>query len=329
MSGGFEALDNITSRELVIAALRGEKTPRVPWCEIGISSDLRDSFEGFDASQQTLEEYLGICNIQSPGGYCPPGFLDTGKSENGRSFVKDGLIKKRSDLDKIVFPDPEDDEMYDEARSFLKDSPQTLARCVVTDLGAGAAIQSMGIEGFSYALADDPEFVKEVFRRYAEWSAKVHQKLCRLGFDFIWSGGDVAFNTAPMFSPDIFREVILPALRISAEAITIPWAYHSDGNLLPILDDLLSLGMNAIHPVEPGAMDIFELKRRYGNKVCLIGNVSVDLLARGTQDRVIEECRNLIDFMKDKGGYIISSGNSLADYVKPENVIAMSRAVKK
>ena len=254
-------MNGVTPRELVLEALHGEKTPRTAWCEMGISSSLKTSFEDFDPAEQTLEEYLGICNTISPGAYCPPGFMEMERTEGGRSFVKDGLIKTREDLEKIIFPDPDDDQMYGEAADFIKNSPPALARCVVTDLGAGAAIQSMGLGGFSYALADDPDFVKDVFRRFAEWSATVHQRLCRLGFDFIWSGGDIAFNTAPMFSPAVFKEIILPALRISAEAITIPWAYHSDGNLLPILDDLLSMGMNAIHPVEPGAMDIFELKK--------------------------------------------------------------------
>ncbi len=91
---------NETARELVLAALRGEKTARTPWCEMGISSSLRGSFEDFDADEQTLEEYLGICNIKSPGAHCPPGFMEMERTEGGRSFVKDGLIKTREDLDK-------------------------------------------------------------------------------------------------------------------------------------------------------------------------------------------------------------------------------------
>jgi len=58
----------------------------------------------------------------------------------------------------------------------------------------------------------------------------------------------------------VFREIILPALRPAAEAITLPWIYHSDGDLTPILDDLLSLGMNALHPFATGAMDMAAVK---------------------------------------------------------------------
>lgn len=309
--------------ERVLTALNGGKPDRIPWCEASIAENLRRDFCGGGEPKQSLEERLGICNVVAAGSFCPPGFIELGKTDEGHSFVKDGLLKKREDLEKMVFPDPDAETMYEPLRLFLKSAPKHMAACVVTDLGAGAAVQSMGIEGLSYALADDPDFVKEVFRGFAEWSARVHQNLCRLGLDFIWSGGDIAFKTAPFISPPVFREIILPFIRLAAEAISIPWVYHSDGNLGPILDDLLSLGMNAIHPVEPGAMDIFELKLKYGNRLCLVGNVGVDVLARGKPSDVVRECRRLVDFMADKGAYIISSSNSLTSYVNPENLKVM------
>jgi len=199
---------------------------------------------------------------------------------------------------------------------------------VGTDPGAGAAFQSMGFEGFSYALADDPEFVAEVFRRYGEWSAEVHTRLCRMGFDFIWAGGDIAYKTAPFFSPQVFREIILPALRPAAEAITLPWIYHSDGDLTPILDDLLSLGMNALHPFETGAMDMAAVKKHYGKRLCVVGNLDMDLLIRGTPEQNAAETKRLLREFGPGGGYIFSSSNTLSYGVRPENVLAVSRVIK-
>ena len=43
-----------------------------------------------------------------------------------------------------------------------------------------------------------------------------------------------------------------------------PWVFHSDGNLMPIMDDLLTLGMNGLHPIQPGVMDLAVLKEKYG-----------------------------------------------------------------
>ena len=89
------------------------------------------------------------------------------------------------------------------------------------------------------------------------------------------------------------------------------------------MDDLLDLGISAINPIEPEAMDIVETKRKWGSNVCLIGNVSVHTLAAGSPDDVRREVMHLLQSVAPSGGYILSSGNSLASYCKPENVRAM------
>jgi uroporphyrinogen decarboxylase len=140
---------------------------------------------------------------------------------------------------------------------------------------------------------------------------------------------DMAFKTAPLFSPQVFREVIQPRYRRVAPKIAIPWVVHSDGNLLPILDDLLSLGIAGLHPIEKGAMDIRAMKRDYGDRLCLLGNVDLNILGMGTPAEVEREVRGLIQDVAPGGGYILTSGNSLASYVRPENVLVMVDAVQK
>jgi uroporphyrinogen decarboxylase len=104
--------------------------------------------------------------------------------------------------------------------------------------------------------------------------------------------------------------------------------YHSDGNLFPVLDNVLALGMDAIHPVQPSAMDIGRLKEQYGARVAIVGNIDLDYtLTRGTPEETREEVRDRIARVGRGGGYIVSSANSLTDYVKPENVRAMGQAI--
>jgi len=91
---------------------------------------------------------------------------------------------------------------------------------------------------------------------FSEWSAEIARYLSDLGFDAVIVCDDLASKSGPMFSPQIVREVFLPRMRKVASNIKLPWVYHSDGNIAPLLDDLLSLGMNAIANIEPGAMDI-------------------------------------------------------------------------
>jgi uroporphyrinogen decarboxylase len=71
------------------------------------------------------------------------------------------------------------------------------------------------------------------------------------------------------------------------------------------------------------------MKREYGDRLCLLGNVDLNLLGMGTPEEVDEEVRGLIRDVGPGGGYMISSGNTLADYLRPENVLTLSQAVQK
>ena len=314
----------MTRKELFLQALTGQKTPVPVWAEMYIDEGVKGAFAPEIPEGMMFEEFAGMSACSLAGPYYPPGFI---KDFEGDASIP--LLQERGDLSKMVFPDADDERFYEPAKAFLASAPKDLAVGVCTDLAAGAALASMGVEGFAYALADDPDFAAEVFMRYGEWSAKVHRNLCRLGFDFIWSGGDIAFNTGPFFSPEVFREYILPAMKRSAAEITVPWIYHSDGNLNPILDDLLSLGMNGLHPFEPGGMDILKTKQKYGARLCVVGNVNIDLLARGTPTEVEKETTRILETLAPLGGHILSSSNSLAFYVQPENLRAMMRSVAK
>ena len=91
--------------------------------------------------------------------------------------------------------------------------------------------------------------------------------------------------------------------------------------------DLLSLGMSGLHPIEPEAMDLGETKRALAGRACVIGNVSVDLLARGTPDEIRKAVETCMSVGAPGGGYMISSGNCIPAYARLENAEAMIRAV--
>jgi uroporphyrinogen decarboxylase len=76
-------------------------------------------------------------------------------------------------------------------------------------------------------------------------------------------------------------------------------------------------------------MDIRTVKRDYSDRICLLGNVDLNILGMGTPQDVEAEVRGLIRDVAPGGGYIVTSGNSLAGYLKPENVWALSEAVQK
>jgi uroporphyrinogen decarboxylase len=246
---------------------------------------------------------------------------------DGRLFYGAGMIESMADLSRIKLPDPDDDALYVEAEAFAHEKGP-YAACLVTRIGIFPTMLSLGIERFSIALYEDMPLVEAVLDRYCEWTAAVARRVCELDFDVFISTDDMAFKSAPYFSPQVFREVVLPRFQRVREAISLPWVLHSDGNLMPFLDDLVGLGIAGLHPLEKGAMDIRAVKQDYGDRLCLLGNVDLNLLGMGTPDRVDREVRDLIRDVAPGGGYILTSGNSLAGYLNPENVLAMAEAAR-
>jgi uroporphyrinogen-III decarboxylase len=187
----------------------------------------------------------------------------------------------------------------------------------------------MGWDHFSYALYDDPELIERLFELYSNWYARAVRHICDLGFDFIWAGDDIAFRSGPMISPSTFQEIFLPSYRRVAEEIQIPWIFHTDGNFLPVLDDLLSLGMDALHPLEPDAVDIGEVKELVSGKVSLIGNIDINKLSLATQEEVELLTQATIQQAAKDGKFILSSSNSITRSCKVENVLAMIKACRR
>ena len=333
----------MNARERVLTALRCEEPDRVPYCEIGIDRAFARKLLGWaesgnqktasmETNPYTIEEAkalateLGMDNLYYV--LRAPVYADRLPGEDGRLFYGPGQIRSAADLDLLQLPDPYDDSLYAGAREFAEQKGDYSA-WFITRVGIFPTMLSMGMEGFSLALYDDRALVEEILDRYCDWAAVVAERVCQLGFDVYVSTDDMAFKTATFFSPRLFREMVLPRYRRVAERLTLPWVLHSDGNLQPFLPDLLDLGIAGLNPIEKGAMDIQAVKRAYGDRLCLLGNVDLNLLGLGSPAEVEAEVQDLIREIGPGGGYVVTSGNSLAAYVKPENVRAMVAAVRR
>jgi len=182
---------------------------------------------------------------------------------------------------------------------------------------------------FFELLYEDLDFVLEVMARYTRWLCRVMEIASNIGFDVVSASDDMAMKTGPMISPQMIAKHFIPPMKKVARSIGVPWITHSDGDMLPMMDIWLKLGQDGIHPIEPGAMDIRQVKQAYGSRVCLIGNVDVDLLSTGNSVQIDKCVHDLIRDVAPNGGYMLSSGNSLTSYAKAENVLTMGRAIRK
>ena len=153
------------------------------------------------------------------------------------------------------------------------------------------------------------------------------------GADVIIGCADYCTNTGPFLSPEDFEDLVFPYLRRLVNAVHRSGAFfikHTDGNLWPIIDNLVNTGIDALHSIDPVAgMDIGKLKKMYGDRICLCGNVDIGLLHLGSPNEVIREVKKCINAAAHGGGYILSTSNVIQKNHKRENILAMIKTAKK
>ncbi|MGI6030252.1 MAG: uroporphyrinogen decarboxylase family protein [Eubacteriales bacterium] len=343
------------SKKRVIDALEGRIPDKVPFMFAFIDKPVQDAIAGrpveeifdipygrfphgvpgqptvlepYDTHHPEVARKLGLDAIGIR--YMPPIFAEVHEGADGHQHLTDGLLITPEAINSIQWPDIDDDRLYEPLRRLKEAYGGEFAIYAGVRMGISFTLNSMGLVNFSYAIYDEPNMVKELVDQYAQWAAKLYRNLISAGADFLWSFDDLAFKSMPMFTPDVLREFFLPYVKQAADAITVPWIFHSDGNLFPVLDDLMTLGMNGIHPLEPGSMDLAKLKAQYGDKLTLIGNIDIDhTLYDSPVEEVEQVVKDRIDLLGPGGRYIISDSNSVPYYCKPENVMAAAEAVQK
>ena len=169
---------------------------------------------------------------------------------------------------------------------------------------------------FAYRMADDPEAVKRDAQAMVDRQIEAAEALRRHGgLDGFGMCSDYCFNTGPMMSPTQFSELVTPYLARLIQAYRDMGFYaikHTDGNIMPILDQLVQANPHALHSLDPQAgVDIAEVKRLYGDRICLIGNVNCGLLDTGTDEEVVESARYALKHGMPGGGYVFSTSNCI------------------
>jgi len=176
---------------------------------------------------------------------------------------------------------------------------------------------------FSYRLKDEPAKVKEEAGNMVRSALERAEKLARHGgLDGFALCADYCFNVGPFLSPNQFSEFIAPFLADLIKGYRDLGFYtikHTDGNIMPILDQLVQTNPHALHSLDPQAgVDIAEVKRLYGDRICLIGNVNCGLLQTGTDGQVIDSARSALRAGMPGGGYIFSTSNCIYTGMAPE-----------
>ena len=169
---------------------------------------------------------------------------------------------------------------------------------------------------FAGRLADEPQRVKDDAARAVDAALRRAGRYRGTGLlDGFAFCSDYCFNNNPFLSPAMFDEFVTPYLARLTRGCREMGFYvikHTDGNIMPILDSLVSTRPHALHSLDPqGGVDIAEVKRCVGRQVCLIGNVNCGLLDTGTDEQVVQSARYALRHGMPGGGYVFSTSNCI------------------
>jgi len=142
----------------------------------------------------------------------------------------------------------------------------------------------------------------------------------------VWAVDDIAFKSGPIISPRHCRKFIFPWYEEFvhiAHQHNLKVFFHTEGVLWDLLEDLIALGIDALHPIDPICMDIDAFKAKVGKRVCLIGNTSNQVLEDGNQEEVAQLTKERLRTLAPGGGYILGSGNSVTDDARLEDYKTM------
>lgn len=334
----------------VLTAVGHREPDRVPLIDASISLEIMGRFLGKPVAPDDLQAQVEFWT-QAGYDYIP---LAAGMMQPGK-VTMDSFISRviQQSLAESGAPGPAGEDWNLETRHFIANASDFAAfpweQAADHDLSKFRAVQQflppgmkivalsgkiftlswmlMGYEDFCINLKLDPELVEQVVAKVEQIQ---YDALCKViempNVAAFWAVDDLAFGTGTIISPADTRRLILPRYRRFAElchAHGKPFFFHSDGVLWDILDDLIDLGVDALHPIDPTCMDIDEVKRRYGDRLCLFGNIPNDLLMAGTPAEVAALTRQRIRTLAPGGGYCVASGNSIPEWTALDNYRAM------
>jgi len=164
-------------------------------------------------------------------------------------------------------------------------------------------------------LYDCPQDVHDEAQKRVDDALSRGRALQGKGLDGFALCSDYCFNTGPFLRPEVFAEFVTPYLKQLIAGYREMGFYtikHTDGNIMPIIDQLLECKPHALHSLDPqGGVDIKEVKALYGDQVCLCGNVNCGLIDTGTEEEFLESTRYALTHGMPGGGYIFCTSNCI------------------
>lgn len=242
-------------------------------------------------------------------------------------------VTNMSDFEKLIIPDPDADYRFAKIQKALDavgDEIAVVAR--VKDVFSQPR-DLMGFENFLMAFYLEPDLIEALMKMCVQYSTKIAKNLVEIGVEAIVIGDDIANNTGLLMKPEMYIDQVYPYFKElvgNFKDLGLLVIKHSDGDLRAVLPELVDSGIDCLDPIDPlGSMDMAYMKKTYGDKIALKGNVDcVKTLVNKSLEDVRKEVAQCILDGSIGGGHIISSSNSIHKGINPANYQAFLDAVK-
>lgn len=219
----------------------------------------------------------------------------------------------------------------------VREHTQKLKENYVVSAGTGTFFRDAwnlrGMEAFLIDIATESPFMLKLLDKMLEYKLEVISQFAQAGVDIISIGGDIAMHTQLFMEPALWRKHFKwrdAKLIEEAKKYGVKYFFfHTDGNLMEVMEDLIEIGFNIIDPIQPECMDPYKVKRLFGDRITLHGTISSQrTLPFGTVDDVRKEVRERIEKCGKNGGLVIGPNNVVQFDVPLENLIALYETAK-
>lgn len=334
-----EAHPMCTDRDWIKATIAHQQTPAVPY-NLSLTPPARAALETHYHTDD-VKEALHLPIRTSSCGSTKPFYASP--AEFGETVTDEfGVVWSTSDIDRgspigaplagvdvadWSFPDPAAAYRFEHFDAWLSENRERFTLIWVGELWERATFLR-GMENLLLDVALEPALAETLLRATGDHVLRTMEILFdRFAFDAIALSDDYGSQKAMLLSPDHWRRLVKPRL---AEIYALAKKHgryvfhHSCGNIRPIIGDMIEIGLDILHPVQPEAMDLLQLKREFGRDVTFCGGLRTqDLLPTGSPQEIRDEVRRLKDAMGAGGGYILEPGITVQADVPLENVLAL------
>jgi len=193
----------------------------------------------------------------------------------------------------------------------------------------------VGLEYLPFLQADDPDAHDDLYKRIGDMHATIWQRfLAEFGdlYCVCRFGDDLGFRSSLLTMPQVVRENIIPQYKRIIDQVHQagkPFLLHSCGCIFEVMEDLIAIGIDSKHSNEDAIAPFSEWIDRYSDRIGLFGGIDMNVIVSSTPDQVrrivLEE---IPEYYRKANGYAVGTGNSIPDYVPPQNYLALIEAVE-